>query len=114
MCSSDLMAAADRIPTLGTRLAEGESLEAILTDLFNGLDAVTTDRFAPAFSCDCTRARLERALLSIGETELREIIEQDGRAELKCQFCGKAYRFDRAALTALLSEATDNGGTDEE
>ncbi len=109
-----VMAAADCIPTLGTRLAEGESLDVILADLFDGLDAQTTDRFTPAFLCDCTRERLERALLSIGEKELREIIEQDGEAELTCQFCGKAYHFDREELEALLSEATDNGGTDEE
>lgn len=108
-----VMAAADRIPTLGTRLAEGESLDAILADLFDGLDAQTTDRFTPAFSCDCTRARLERALLSIGEKELKEIIEQDGQAELTCQFCGKAYHFDRHDLNALLAEATGKGGTDE-
>lgn len=108
-----VMAAADRIPTLGTRLAEGESLDAIIADLFAGLDAQTTDRFTPAFSCDCTRARLERALLSIGEKELKEIIEQDGQAELTCQFCGKAYHFDRQDLNALLAEATGKGGTDE-
>lgn len=109
-----VMGAAGRIPALGTRLADGEELETVLRDIFEGLDAEITDRFAPAFSCDCSRERLERALLSIGEKDLREIIEQDGQAELTCQFCGKAYRFDRAALEALVREATDNGGPDEE
>ncbi len=108
-----VMAAADRIPTLGTRLAEEEPIEAILKDLFRDLDATYTDRYTPAFSCDCSRERLERALISIGKKELTEMIEQDGQAELTCQFCGKAYRFDREALTALLSEATDDGGTNE-
>ena len=109
-----VMAIADRITTLGTRLAEGESLEAILRDLFSGLDAEYTDRYTPAFSCDCSRERLERALISIGKKELSDLIEQDGQAELTCQFCGKVYHFDREALTALLSEATENGGTDEQ
>lgn len=101
-----VMTIASAIPTLGGRLAEGEALEDILNDLFRTLDVTYTNRFSPAFSCDCTRARLERALLSIGETELRKIIEEDGKAELTCQFCEKKYRFDREALEALLSEAT--------
>ena len=104
---------ADRIPTLGTRLAGGEPLEAIVKDLFADLDAEYTERMTPAFSCDCTQERLERALISIGKQDLTEIIEQDGHAELTCQFCGKTYHFDRQALEALLAEANDNGGNDE-
>ena len=109
-----VMTIANRIPTLGTRLAEGESLETILNDLFEGLDVTLTNRLTPAFSCDCTKERLERALISIGRKELRELIDQDGKAELTCQFCGRKYLFDREALEALYREATDNGGTHEE
>ena len=108
-----VMRIAERIPSFGTRIAEGEALESILEDLFTDLDVEYTDRYAPAFSCDCSRERLERALISIGRKELNDLIEQDGKAELTCQFCGKTYQFDRAALEALLSEATDNGGADE-
>ncbi len=108
-----VMKIADRIPTLGMRLSEGETLESILKDLFRDLDASFTDRYTPGFSCDCSRERLERALISIGKKELKDLIEQDGKAELTCQFCGKAYQFDRDDLEALLKEATDNGGTHE-
>lgn len=109
-----VMAIADSISSLGKQLSEGMPLETILHALFSGLDAVMTNRFSPSFSCDCTRERLERALISIGRKELTELIEQDGKAEVTCQFCGRAYHFDRAALEALLKEATEHGGTDEE
>ena len=105
-----VMAIADRIAGIGTRCANGEALQDILDDLFASLDAEYTERFTPAFSCDCTRERLERALISIGAKDLHEIIEQDGQAELTCQFCTKKYHFDRDALIALLAEATDAGG----
>ena len=108
-----VMQEADRIPSLGARIAEGETLESVLKDLFASLDAEETNRMSPAFSCDCSRERLERALISIGREELEQMIEQDGKAELTCQFCGKSYLFDRAALEALLTEAMNNGGTDE-
>ena len=109
-----VMAVSDRISAMGTRLADGESLESILHDLFASLDAEYTARFSPAFVCDCTRERLERALLSIGKKELTEIIEQDGKAELTCQFCEKRYQFDREQLLALLAEASDVGGAHEQ
>lgn len=106
-----VMKIADRIPAIGARIADGEALETILKDLFSDLDAEYTNRYTPSFSCDCSRERLERALISIGKKELKDLIDQDGKAELTCQFCGKTYLFNRAALEALLIEATDNGGT---
>ena len=109
-----VMSIANEIPTIGTRLAEGESLEAVLRDLFKGLDASFTNQFNPAFSCDCSRERLERALISIGKKELRDLIDQDGKAELTCQFCGKVYPFDRNSLESLYREATETGGSHEE
>lgn len=109
-----VMAIANRIPALGTRIADGDDLETVVSEIFDGLDAEFTKRFEPVFSCDCTRERLERALISIGKKELSDLIAQDGKAELTCQFCGKAYHFDRTALESLLEEATEHGGTDEE
>lgn len=108
-----VMKIAGEIPSMGTRIADGETLEAFLDHLYTGLDPVYTSRMTPAFSCDCSRDRLERALISIGRKELNDLIEQDGKADLTCQFCTKTYHFDRTALESLLNEATDNGGDDE-
>ena len=108
-----VMKIAGEIPSIGTRIANGDTLDLILNELFTDLDPVFTNRMTPAFSCDCSRERLERALISIGRKELQDLIEQDGKAELTCQFCTKTYQFDRDALESLLLEATDNGGNDE-
>ena len=53
--------------------------------------------------CDCSEERLEQVLMTIGPKDLREIIEEDGQAELVCQFCRKAYHFDKAHLPSFLS-----------
>ncbi len=55
-----------------------------------------------SWECDCSVERLEKALISIGEKDLREIIEEDGQAELTCQFCRKAYHFDKEHLESLI------------
>lgn len=54
------------------------------------------------WNCDCSLERMERALMSVGYTDLKEIIEEDGQAELQCQFCLKKYNFDKEHLERLL------------
>ncbi len=57
------------------------------------------------WDCDCSFERLERVLLSLGEKELRTILEEDGQAELVCQFCRGKYHFDKEHLAMLLRVA---------
>ncbi len=56
------------------------------------------------WNCDCSRDRLEKALISIGRDDLAEILEEDGEAELTCQFCEKKYHFSGEDLKRLLKE----------
>lgn len=86
-------------------LSEGVSPEDAVTQILGMLEPETTAVFSPAFSCDCTRDRLEQALLSIGEKELTDILDHEGEAELTCQFCLKKYHFNREELTFLLNSA---------
>ena len=56
------------------------------------------------WQCDCSEPRLEKVLMSIGKKDLTEIIEEDGEAELVCQFCLKKYHFDKEHLLKILEE----------
>ena len=58
------------------------------------------------WECDCSYDRLEQVLASIGEQDLREIVEEDGEAELTCQFCRKKYHFDKDALLGIMDRYT--------
>lgn len=73
--------------------------------IFSGLPLTHLATAHPAYVCDCSRARLEQAILSLGAAEIQKIIEEDGQAELVCRFCNKKYQFDAAQLRALLKEA---------
>lgn len=55
------------------------------------------------WQCDCSEERLEKALMTIGAGDLTEIIEEDGEAELVCQFCLKKYHFDKDHLLRILA-----------
>ena len=99
-----VMARSQSIPRLTERLSEGESLKDIVLSLFPEGDVSFTEDMAPAYRCDCSRERMERALLSLGREELSKIIEEDGQAELSCHFCNSKYAFTKAELLALLRE----------
>ena len=55
------------------------------------------------WQCDYSEERLEKALMTIGAGDLTEIIEEDGEAELVCQFCLKKYHFDKDPLLRILA-----------
>ena len=54
------------------------------------------------WECDCSMERLEKILMTIGRKDLTEIIEEDGQAELVCQFCLKKYHFTKEHLLKIL------------
>ena len=71
----------------------------------------TLEARQPRFACDCSRERIERALLSMGETEMRGMIAEQHGAQVSCHFCNKVYDFTEADLLALLDEGKAEGGT---
>ncbi|WP_312353648.1 Hsp33 family molecular chaperone HslO [Aminipila sp.] len=82
-------------------------LEALLEHIFKEMP----EQYKPEplefkeikWQCDCNEQRLEQALMTIGRKDLTEILEEDGQAELVCQFCEKKYFFDKKHLEDILS-----------
>ena len=99
-----VMTRASDIPHLTERLSKGECLKDILFSLFPQGDVTFTEELVPAYRCDCSRERMERALMSLGRDDLKQIIEEDGQAELSCHFCNSRYTFTKAELEAILRE----------
>ena len=87
-------------------LDRGETPETILDAVLGDMDLEIIDKMPTEFYCDCSRERVEKELISIGEKDLRTILEEDKKAEISCHFCNKVYNFDEADLKKLLDEAT--------
>ena len=103
-----------KIAKLSQHMDDGETLESALNALFEGMEFEITDTLCPAYRCDCSRERLERVIMSLGENELKDIIENDGKAELVCSFCQTKYVFNEDELRALLEEAQTGGNDSDE
>ena len=59
-----------------------------------------------SFKCNCNKDRIEKALISVGEKELKEMIDDGKPIEVKCHFCNKAYEFKVNELEDMLRKAT--------
>lgn len=76
----------------------------LLNKIFKG-DVNVLDEREVKWHCDCSRERMAAALVSVGKEDLSAIIEEDGQAELTCQFCKSSYHFDKAELMEILQYA---------
>ncbi|MCQ6563702.1 Hsp33 family molecular chaperone HslO [Paenibacillus mendelii] len=92
------------MPSVTTLLGQGETPEGVLRRLV-GDDLQLMDTLDIVFQCKCSHERVEKTLISMGEHELNQLIEDDGRAEVVCHFCNETYVFDRPQLELLLDQA---------
>lgn len=83
-------------------LDEGKTPEEMLGLLLSGLDLEITDTRPAAFCCNCSRERVERAIISIGRKEIREMIEEQKPISVNCHFCNREYSFSPPQLKELL------------
>ena len=95
-----------RVGAVSARLDEGASPLDLLRQVLSEFDLEVLETVPVEYRCACSRERVSRALISMGRDELTALIEEQGQAELTCQFCDKVYRFSREDLEALLADAS--------
>lgn len=89
-----------------TMLSEGMSPNDILKHILGDMDLEFTESLDLSFKCNCNKDRIEKALISVGEKELKEMIDEGKPIEVKCHFCNKAYEFKVNELEDMLRKAT--------
>ena len=77
--------------------------ETLLRRALPGLELKVLEKRPIAYRCDCSRERMERALISLGREELRAMIDEQGGAELTCRFCDNVQKFSKEELEDLLA-----------
>lgn len=82
-----------KVASVTSMLEAGNSPEKILEILLDGLDVEITETSNTMFYCNCSKDRVEKALISIGKAELQDMIEDGKPIEVKCHFCNKGYEF---------------------
>lgn len=85
-----------------TLLAQGYTPETMLEKILDGFDVILLpERIPAAFSCNCSKERMEKALISLGSRELEEMVQEGEPIELHCHFCNTRYSFDVEELRRI-------------
>lgn len=91
-----------RLGAVTAALERGLDGEGLLREALDGFRLRVLERAPVAYRCYCSRTRMEKALISLGAKDLRQLIEEQGEADLTCQFCDKSYHFTKSELENLL------------
>ena len=86
-------------------LDAGMTPEQILEELLGEFGLEINEKTELSYRCDCSRERIERALVSIGKKDIQEMINDGQPIEVNCHFCGKNYKFSVEELKELLKKA---------
>ncbi len=91
------------IQSVTALLEDGCDAVQMLERILAGLDPQLEQESPCRFACDCSREKIEKVLLSLGEKDLSDLSEGKDDVEVKCHFCNSAYRFSPAEIRDMLS-----------
>lgn len=94
-----------RISSVTSILDQGNTPERMLEIILDGLNPEFTDTMPVQFFCNCSRERVEKALISIGKNELKSMIDDGREVELNCHFCNTNYVFSVEELKSLYKKS---------
>lgn len=86
-------------------LEAGKSPEELLSEIFGDMELEFTDKLDTSFYCNCSKERVEKALISIGEKEIKDMIAEGEEVQLHCHFCNENYAFSIEDLKRILKGA---------
>ena len=91
-----------KISSVTNLLEEGHTPESLLEKVLEGFDIQINEKTDTRFHCNCTKERVEKALISIGRKELNEMIQEGKPIEMNCHFCNTNYTFTVEELKEIL------------
>ncbi|TDQ34209.1 Hsp33 family molecular chaperone HslO [Aureibacillus halotolerans] len=89
-------------------IQQGKTPEELLGIVLGEENVQVLDKQPVAFQCQCSRERLESAIISLGVDEISNMIEEDGQANAECHFCNEHYFFSREDLIEMKQQTLDS------
>ena len=93
------------IQSVTSMLDNGHTPEEMLSQVLEDLDLEITDTLPARFYCNCSKERIEKAIISIGRKDIQSMIDDGEDIEVKCHFCNTAYKYSVDELRELLKKS---------
>ncbi|TQR18180.1 Hsp33 family molecular chaperone HslO [Psychrobacillus vulpis] len=94
----------NKMEPVSTMIEKGLTPEELLYEILGKDNVQILDSTPVSFECNCSKERFGSAIISLGESEIREMIEQDGGAEAHCHFCMEMYQYSVDELESFIDE----------
>ena len=93
-----------RVGAVSAACESGMDAEALLKAVLSEVEVEVLEKRPIEYRCYCDRERVTRALICMGRGEMEALIEEQGEAELTCQFCDAVYHYSKEELEAILAQ----------
>ncbi len=103
-CIDKLEASIEKMPPVSKMLSEGISLEEILNKALSDFEFDVLTDTTVEYKCNCTKQRVEKALISLGNKELEDMSADGKDIEIRCQFCDKVYNLSADRIKGLIKK----------
>lgn len=91
---------------LGQTVSEEELLsldnQTLLYRLYNETEVRIFDGRKTQFKCRCSQEKMKQVIRVLGETEAQELVKEQGKIDIRCDFCSKEYLFDPIDVALLF------------
>ncbi|WP_064091717.1 Hsp33 family molecular chaperone HslO [Rossellomorea aquimaris] len=92
------------IPPISKLIEKGLTPEEILEEVLGTKEIKILESLPVSFKCHCSKERFTNAIVSLGEQEIQEMIDEDEMAEAKCHFCNETYVFTKEELEEIKKD----------
>ena len=94
------------IPSVSEMIDSGIDAEGIIAKIMGELEYNILDESTPTYKCNCSTARVEGALISIGASDLQSLIDEQNGTTVDCSFCDRKYVFSASDIENLLKKCS--------
>lgn len=105
-CPDDLLSRVETIMYAMDEMSyqfDGSTAEQVIRRFFVEFDLVFTEEQTVTYKCNCSKAKINRVVQSLGRAEAQDILNEQGSIEVRCHFCGKRYVYDQQAVDKLFN-----------
>lgn len=95
------------LTNLSAQFAQGKTVLDVMALACRDIPFDVFDELPVAYRCDCSEQRIRNVIRGLGKAEVEDILAKQGQVEVRCHFCNRVYRFDRAACEKLFEKGKD-------
>ena len=91
------------LPSVTNMLENGLGADGIMALVMKGLYPIIREKIPTQYHCDCSKEKVEKALITIGKAELQKLIDDGETVDMSCHFCNTHYKFTLKDVKNILT-----------